>query len=263
MPGQLILMRHGQSEWTRPQVNRFAGWVDVPLSSQGLQQARAAGKLLEAQELKPDVAFTSLLTRSIISANLVLDQIDRLWIPVERSWRLNERHYGAFQGQTRPAMLAEYGQERFNIYRRSYDVAPPPLAPSSPYWQGEDPRYAPTWADGLDDFDPAHIRSESLQDLTTRLLPYLRQCIQPHLAQGQTVLVVTHGSVVRALMKVLDQVSDQDIRSINVPTGVPMVYQVAVGPDGDLQRLAPGRYLDPAAARSGIAQVEALGSNPA
>ncbi|RBP99311.1 2,3-bisphosphoglycerate-dependent phosphoglycerate mutase [Bifidobacterium xylocopae] len=259
MTGQLIIMRHGQSEWTLPDVNRFAGWADVPLSAQGREQARQAGRLVREAGLRPDLVFTSLLSRSIISANLLLDEIDRLWIPVERSWRLNERHYGAFQGQTRPAMLDRYGPERFATYRRSYDVAPPPIDSSSPYWQGSDPRYAACRSDGLDDRNPATITSESLRDLGERLLPLWRARITPPLAQGRTVLVVTHGSVVRSVVKCLEGVSDQDIRSINVPTGVPMVYDFQTGDASAPHPNGPGRYLDPDAARAGMEQVAALG----
>ncbi|AKV55272.1 2,3-bisphosphoglycerate-dependent phosphoglycerate mutase [Bifidobacterium actinocoloniiforme DSM 22766] len=259
MRGRLIIMRHGQSEWTLPQVNRFAGWVDVPLSEQGRRQAERAGQLIKEYGLEPEVVFTSLLGRSIITANLLLDQIDRLWIPVQRTWRLNERHYGAFQGQTRPDMLSKYGEKRFATYRRSYDVAPPALDPSSPYWQGQDPRYGKPWADGLDDLDPASIASESLKDLGQRLEPYWRARIVPLLAQGRTVLVVTHGSVVRSVVKGLEAVSDQDIRSINVPTGVPMVYEFETDQSREPEPVGSGRYLDPDAARKGMAQVEALG----
>ena len=259
MTSQLIVMRHGESVWTQKSVNRFAGWVDVPLTERGLQQARHAGQLLKESGLLPDLVFTSLLTRSIVTANTVLDLVDRAWIPVERTWRLNERHYGAFQGQTRPAMLERYGQQQFNIYRRSYDVRPPAIETDSPYFQGGDPRYAPAMRDGLDSQNPAEIRAECLKDLLLRLHPYWRSRIAPNLAQGRTVLIVTHGSVVRSLIKVLEDVDDKDIRSINVPTGVPMVYSFETDEDGNPQVQGPGRYLDQEAANQGMAETAALG----
>ena len=259
MAAQLIVMRHGESVWTQKSVNRFAGWVDVPLTERGLQQARHAGQLLRQSGLLPDLVFTSLLTRSIITANIVLDLVDRAWIPVERTWRLNERHYGAFQGQTRPAMLERYGQQQFGIYRRSYDVRPPAIETDSLYFQGQDPRYAPSMRDGLDRRNPAEIRAECLKDLLARLHPYWRSRIAPSLAQGRTVLIVTHGSVVRSLIKVLEKVDDKDIRSINVPTGVPLVYSFETDKDGNPKVQGPGRYLDQEAANQGMAETAALG----
>ena len=259
MTSQLIVMRHGESVWTQKSVNRFAGWVDVPLTDRGLQQARHAGQLLKESGLLPELVFTSLLTRSIVTANTVLDLVDRAWIPVERTWRLNERHYGAFQGQTRPAMLERYGQQQFDIYRRSYDVRPPAIETDSPYFQGPDPRYYPAMGDGLDGQNPAEIRAECLKDLLLRLHPYWRSRIAPNLAQGRTVLIVTHGSVVRSLIKVLEDVDDKDIQSINVPTGVPMVYNFKTDEDGNLQVMGPGHYLDQKAANQGIAETAALG----
>lgn len=259
MTSQLIVMRHGESVWTQKSVNRFAGWVDVPLTDRGLEQARHAGQLLKKSGLLPDMVFTSLLTRSIVTANTVLDLVDRAWIPVERTWRLNERHYGAFQGQTRPAMLERYGQQQFNIYRRSYDVRPPAIETDSAYFQGQDPRYAPALADGLDSQNPAGIRAECLKDLLLRLHPYWSSRIAPNLVQDRTVLVVTHGSVVRSLIKVLEKVDDKDIKSINVPTGVPMVFSFETNRHGNPQVQGPGRYLDQKAANQGMAETEALG----
>ncbi|OZG50928.1 2,3-bisphosphoglycerate-dependent phosphoglycerate mutase [Bombiscardovia coagulans] len=259
MVGQLIIMRHGQSEWTRPNVNRFAGWVDVDLSTHGRQQAKRAGELLTECDIYPDLVFTSVLRRSIITANLILDKIDRLWIPVERSWRLNERHYGAFQGQTRPAMLKQYGTAAFKIYRRSYDVAPPAIARNSPYSQANDPRYGSRYKDHIDAIEPARITAESLQDLQKRFYPYWEARIAPQILAGKTVLVVTHGSVVRVLIKMLEHISQQAIRNVNVPTGVPMIYRFTTSPAGRLVPLKAGEYLDPDAATSGIAQVVALG----
>ena len=259
MTSQLIVMRHGESVWTQKSVNRFAGWVDVPLTEHGLQQARHAGQLLKESGLLPDLVFTSLLTRSIVTANMVLDLIDRAWIPVDRTWRLNERHYGVFQGQTRPAMLERYGQQQFDIYRRSYEVRPPAIETNSPFFQGRDPRYAPSTCDGLDRRNPAEIRAECLKDLLVRLHPYWSSRIAPNLAQGRTVLIVTHGSVVRSLIKVFEDIDDKDIRAINVPTGVPMVYNFETDDDGNPQVQGPGRYLDQEAASKGIAETAALG----
>lgn len=257
----LILMRHGQSTWTDKAVNRFAGWVDIPLTDVGITQAQHAASLLKESAIRPDYVFTSLLRRSIVTADIVLDAIDRAWIPVERSWRLNERHYGAFQGQTRPAMRREYGDELFATYRRSYDVRPPEIDMHSPYFQGNDSRYAAPFHDSLDDTDPSLIRSECLKDLAGRLQPYWDNRIVPLLAQNKTVLVVTHGSVVRAIVKMLEGISDDDIRSINVPTGIPMAYGFASNTDGSLTVKGTGTYLDPQAAERGIAEVSDLGNS--
>lgn len=258
--GKLIIMRHGESIWTDKTVNRFAGWVDIPLTAHGEQQAAHAASLLAASGLRPDALLTSVLRRSIHTADIVLDAIDRLWIPVERSWRLNERHYGAFQGQTRPAMRDRYGEELFNTYRRSFDVRPPEIDEDSPYFQGLDPRYSAMFSDGLDALDPAGIRSECLKDVWIRLRPLWDGRVLPLLSSGKTVLIVTHGSVVRSVVKELEHVSDADIRSINVPTGVPMMYDFAVGDDGRPEVLGKGIYLDPEAAARGIADTNALGS---
>lgn len=255
----LILMRHGESTWTDKHVNRFAGWADIPLTERGERQALYASELLGESALTPDVLFTSVLRRSIHTADIVLDHLDRLWIPVERSWRLNERHYGAFQGQTRPAMRDRYGERQFNLYRRSFDVRPPEIDLSSPYFQGGDARYAPRFSDGLDGSDPALIRSECLKDVWCRLEPFWDARILPHLAQGRTVLVVTHGSVVRSVVKHLESISDESIASINIPTGVPMSYDFSISANGLPEVQGAGRYLDPQAAQSGIAETSALG----
>ncbi|MFT8356084.1 MAG: 2,3-bisphosphoglycerate-dependent phosphoglycerate mutase [Bifidobacterium aquikefiri] len=257
----LIIMRHGQSTWTDKSVNRFAGWVDIPLTHIGTEQAEHAGELLQKSDLKPDFVFTSLLRRSIVTADIVLDAIDRSWIPVQRSWRLNERHYGAFQGETRPAMHDRYGDKLFATYRRSYDVRPPVIDVDSPFFQGNDPRYGSAIRDGLDDRDPSTIRTECLKDLAGRLQPYWDRRVAPMLVEGKTVLIVTHGSVVRAIVKMLEHISDADIRSINVPTGVPMIYDFMVSSAGKLRVQGPGQYLDPKAAEQGIAEVSALGQS--
>lgn len=259
MGSELILMRHGESVWTQKSVNKFAGWVDVPLSGRGKDQAVHAGRLLASAGLKPDIVFTSLLSRSIWTADIVLDQIDRSWIPVQRTWRLNERHYGAFQGKTRPDMLQQYGKEKFALYRRSFNVRPPDIDTRSPFFQINDPRYGPSMQDHLDQIDPAGIRAECLQDLLVRLKPYWRARIIPPLESGSTVLLVTHGSVVRSLIKILDDISDHDIASINVPTGIPLVYKCDRNREGILQVRGPGRYLDPGAARRGMEEIANLG----
>ena len=252
----LVVMRHGSSAWTDAAVNRFAGWVDVPLSDTGRAQAAHAGELLRAAGIAPDACFTSLLRRSIVTADIVLDAVDRLWVPVQRSWRLNERHYGAFQGQTRPAMRAAYGEERFAAYRRAYGVRPPEIEVDSPYYQGSDARYRQP--DGLGGPDPAAIRCESLADLSARLDPFWRTSVEPLLAVGQCVLVVTHGSVVRAIRMRLEGISPEHIREVNIPTGVPLAYTFTT--EGERpQVVGTGRYLDEAAARAGIADVTRLG----
>ncbi len=256
----LVVMRHGESTWTDKTQNRFAGWADIPLTERGRAQARRAGELISGAHITPDAAFTSLLRRSIETCDIVLDVVDRLWIPVIRSWRLNERHYGAFQGQTRPAMREQYGEELFKTYRRSYDVRPPEIALDSPWWQGNDPRYGIVAQDGLDGTDPATVRSECLRDVVVRLEPFWQSFVTPCLSLGETVLVVTHGSVVRSLIKVIEGLSDEEIRSVNVPTGVPLVYEFESDAFGGLRAQGPGRYLDPEAAEAGIAETRALGT---
>jgi 2,3-bisphosphoglycerate-dependent phosphoglycerate mutase len=260
----LVIMRHGESAWTDKRVNKFAGWVDVPLTDRGRAQAAEAGRLMREAHILPDAVFTSLLGRSIVSADIALGEVGRLWVPVIRSWRLNERHYGAFQGQTRPAMREQYGDELFNTYRRSFDVRPPAIALDSPYFQGDDPRYGTPSQDGLDGTDPRAIRSECLKDVIARLEPFWGAYVTPPLLLGQTVLVVTHGSVVRSLMKVIEGLTADQIRNVNVPTGQPRVYEFEAGGLGGLSLKAPGRWLDPDAASRGARETLALGeSNPA
>ena len=254
----LVIMRHGESTWTDKRVNRFAGWVDVPLTDHGRDQARHAGELLSAAHIAPVVCMTSVLGRSIETADIVLDVIGRPWLSAERTWRLNERHYGAFQGEIRPAMRERFGDELFHAYRRSFDVRPPKIDPASPYFQARDARYAADMADGLDSADPAQIRSESLADVGVRLAPWWALFVTPRLAAGECVLVVTHGSVVRSIVKTLEGLSADEISHVNVPTGVPLAYEFAGGGDAS-KPLGPGRYLDEAAAKSGIQAVRDLG----
>ena len=246
MTSTLILLRHGNSDWN--QKNLFTGWVDVRLSDQGVTEAKRAGELLAASGLKPDVLYTSLLTRAIQTANLALETADRLWIPVKRSWRLNERHYGALQGLDKAETLAQYGEEKFMTWRRSFDVPPPVLADDAEWSQVGDPRYA-NLADG------ELPRTECLKDVIARMLPYWESDIIPDLATGRTVLVTAHGNSLRALVKHLDGISDEDIAELNIPTGIPLVYELG----DDYMPLEPGRYLDPEAAAAGAAAVAAQG----
>jgi len=242
----LILLRHGNSEWN--QKNLFTGWVDVRLTDQGVTEAKRAGDLLAAAKLLPDVLYTSVLTRAIQTANLTLDVVDRAWIPVKRSWRLNERHYGALQGKDKAQTLAEYGAEQFQLWRRSFDVPPPPLDDSSEFSQVNDPRYV-----GIDGVLP---NTECLKDVIDRMLPYWESDIKVDLAAGKTVLVTAHGNSIRALVKHLEGISDEDIAELNIPTGIPLVYQL----DENFMPIGAGEYLDPEAAAAGAAAVAAQGA---
>jgi 2,3-bisphosphoglycerate-dependent phosphoglycerate mutase len=246
MTRTLILLRHGNSDWN--QKNLFTGWVDVRLSEQGTAEAKRAGELLRESGLVPDVLYTSVLTRAIQTANLALEEADLLWIPVKRSWRLNERHYGALQGKDKASTLAEFGDEQFKVWRRSFDVPPPPLADDAEYSQANDPRYV-----GIDGELP---RTEALKNVIERMLPYWESDITKDLAAGKTVLVTAHGNSLRALVKHLDGISDDDISELNIPTGIPLVYEL----DDDFVPVKPAEYLDPEAAAAGAAAVAAQGS---
>ena len=241
----LILLRHGNSDWN--QKNLFTGWVDVRLSDQGVAEAKRAGELLAASGLKPTVLYTSLLTRAIQTANLALETADRLWIPVKRSWRLNERHYGSLQGLDKAETLAKYGEEKFMTWRRSFDVPPPVLDDDAEYSQVHDERYA--------NIDGEVPRTESLKIVIDRMLPYWESDIIPSLTAGETVLVTAHGNSLRALVKHLDGISDDDIAELNIPTGIPLVYEL----DDDFKPTKPAAYLDPEAAAAGAAAVAAQG----
>lgn len=243
----LILLRHGQSEWN--QKNLFTGWVDVRLTELGRSEAARAGELLKENDLLPDVLFTSVLSRAIQTANLALDTADRLWIPVERSWRLNERHYGDLQGKDKAETLEQYGNEQFMEWRRSFDTPPPELDDNSPWSQANDPRYA--------DIDGVRPRTECLKDVVERLLPYWDSQITPKLAEGKRVLITAHGNSLRALVKHLEAISDEDIAALNIPTGIPLVYEL----DESFAPTGPGRYLDPEAAAAGAAAVAAQGKH--
>jgi len=236
----LILLRHGESEWN--QKNLFTGWVDVPLNEKGWGEAKRGGELLKAESLLPDVVHTSLLRRAIMTANLALDAADRHWIPVKRSWRLNERHYGDLQGKNKAETLEKFGEEQFMIWRRSYDVPPPPIADDSEFSQANDPRYAG---------EPVP-KTECLKDVLERALPYWDAEIVPDLKAGKTVLVAAHGNSLRAIVKYLDSIGDDEIVGLNIPTGIPLLYEL----DEDLKPITPGgRYLDPEAAEAAIAAV--------
>jgi len=238
----LILLRHGNSVWN--QENLFTGWVDVELSDLGRQEAKRAGELLAQSGLKPDLLYTSRLKRAINTANIALDAADRSWIDVKRDWRLNERHYGALQGKDKAQTLAEYGPEQFQIWRRSFDVPPPPIDDNDQYSQAHDERYA--------DLGAALPKTECLKDVLIRLMPLWEKEISQDLIAGKTVLVTAHGNSLRALVKHLDGVSDDDIAELNIPTGIPLVYKL----DTNFKPLVPGgEYLDPAAAAAGAAAV--------
>jgi 2,3-bisphosphoglycerate-dependent phosphoglycerate mutase len=246
-PYKLILLRHGESEWNAK--NLFTGWVDVNLTEQGEKEAVRGGELLKDAGLLPEVLHTSVLKRAIRTANLALDAADRAWIPVHRSWRLNERHYGALQGKDKAATLAEFGEEQFMKWRRSYDAPPPELADGAEWSQSADPRYAAI---------PSELRprTECLKDVLERALPYWYDGVVPDLAAGRTVLVTAHGNSLRALVKHLDGVSDADIVGLNIPTGIPLFYEL----DADYRPVTPGgTYLDPAAARAAIEAVKNQG----
>ncbi|MGH3493186.1 MAG: phosphoglyceromutase [Sciscionella sp.] len=244
---RLVLLRHGESEWNAE--DRFTGWVDIPLTAAGRAEATRAGDLLAAHELLPDVVHTSVLRRAITTADTALDTIGRAWIPVHRSWRLNERHYGALQGKDKQQTLRTYGEQQFMAWRRSYAEPPPPIDDSDEFSQVGDQRYRALPPELLP-------RTECLADVVARALPYWYDAIVPDLRDGKTVLVVAHGNSIRALVKHLDQLSDEDVVGLNIPTGMPLRY------DLDLQmRPQPtgGAYLDPAAAATGIAAVAGQG----
>ena len=234
VPGKLILVRHGQSVWNLE--NLFTGWTDIDLSAQGRVEAIQAGQVLLKEQLAADIAFTSVLKRAIRTLWIMLDEMDRMWIPVERSWRLNERHYGALQGLDKAQTAARHGEAQVKVWRRSYDTAPPPLGTDDRRHPRFDPRYA-----GI---DPQELPgSESLKDTLTRVLPFWQARLAPELRTGRNVLVVAHGNSLRAMVKMLDDVADGEITELNIPTGVPLLYEL----DAEL-RPRSSRYLgDPAA----------------
>jgi 2,3-bisphosphoglycerate-dependent phosphoglycerate mutase len=242
-PYRLVLLRHGESDWN--QKNLFTGWVDVGLTAKGEAEARRGGELIKEQDLLPDVLHTSVLRRAIRTAEIALDVADRLWVPVRRSWRLNERHYGALQGKDKTQVRAEYGDEQFMLWRRSYSTPPPPIDRDDPYSQDNDVRYAQL---------PPELRpgTECLADVVVRMLPYWYDAIVPDVLAGRTTLITAHGNSLRALVKHLDQMGEDEVVSLNIPTGIPLLYEL--GPD--LRPIVPGgRYLDPDAAAAAITAV--------
>ncbi|WP_420175952.1 phosphoglyceromutase [Luteococcus sp. OSA5] len=247
MTYKLILLRHGESEWN--QKNLFTGWVDVDINEKGVGEAKKAAELLKSEGLLPDKLHTSLLRRAIHTAYLALDGCDRHWIPVERSWRLNERHYGKLQGLDKSEIREQFGEEQFMQWRRSYDTPPPVLDKDAEYSQFNDPRYAEIPED-------ERPQTECLKDVVARMLPYWESSIKPDLEQGKTVLVTAHGNSLRALVKHLDGISDDDIAGLNIPTGIPLFYEL----DDNFQPVTKGgKYLDPEAAKASIEAVKNQG----
>ncbi len=242
-PYTLILLRHGESDWNAK--NLFTGWVDVPLTEKGRVEAARGGTLMSEAGLLPEVLHTSVLRRAITTAQLALDACERHWIPVQRSWRLNERHYGALQGKNKKQTLEEFGEEQFMLWRRSYDTPPPPIDDDSEWSQSADARYA----DLPDEIKP---RTECLADVVERMLPYWYDAIVPDLRSGRTVCVAAHGNSLRALVKHLDGMSEEAVVGLNIPTGIPLVYRL----DESMRPLERGgEYLDPDAAADAIAAV--------
>ncbi|ODV59788.1 2,3-bisphosphoglycerate-dependent phosphoglycerate mutase [Ascoidea rubescens DSM 1968] len=242
----LILVRHGQSEWNEK--NLFTGWVDVKLSPKGIEEAKNAGILLKESGLKPDILYTSRLSRAIQTANIALESADRLFLDVKRSWRLNERHYGDLQGKDKSEALNQFGPELFKTYRRSYDTPPPPIADDNQFSQFGDERY--------NNIDPNVLpKTESLKLVIDRLLPYWQDEISSQLLNNKTVLIVAHGNSLRGLYKHLTGVSAEEISEINIPTGIPLVFEL----DDDLKPIKDAYYLDPEAAAAGAAAVAAQG----
>ena len=246
----VVLLRHGESTWNKE--NRFTGWTDVDLTEKGRQEAASAGELLAAGGYTFDIAFTSVLKRALRTNWIVLDTLDRLWIPVERNWRLNERHYGALQGLNKAETAMQHGEAQTKIWRRSYDVPPPPLALDDPRHPSHDPRYA----DLTPDERPA---TESLKDTVARFLPYWTRTIGPAIRAGRRVLITAHGNSLRALVKHLDRISDADIAELNIPTGIPLIYELD-------DRLSPIRHFylgDPEAAKRAAEAVARQAGGPA
>jgi 2,3-bisphosphoglycerate-dependent phosphoglycerate mutase len=240
---RLILLRHGESEWNAK--NQFTGWVDVDLTDKGLAEAERGGRLLAERGYLPDVVHTSVLRRAIRTTEIALHTADRHWVPVRRHWRLNERHYGDLQGKNKKQTLEQFGEQQFMLWRRAYDTPPPPIDPHGEFSQFDDPRYAhlPTEARPL---------TECLKDVVIRMLPYWYDAVVPDLRTGATVLLGAHGNSLRALVKHLDGISDEAIVSLNIPTGIPLVYEL----DADMRPVHPGgEYLDADAAAAAIQAV--------
>jgi 2,3-bisphosphoglycerate-dependent phosphoglycerate mutase len=241
---KIVLLRHGESAWNKE--NRFTGWTDVDLTEKGIEEAKSAGALLKAEGFTFDLAYVSVLKRAIRTLNLALDEMDLLWIPVYKSWRLNERHYGALQGLNKAETAAKFGDDQVLIWRRSYATPPPPLERDDPRYPGSDPRYA--------DLTPEELPlTECLKDTVARFLPYWHETIAPTVKAGKRVLVAAHGNSIRALVKYLDNVSDDDIVELNIPTGIPLVYEL----DADLKPIRNYYLGDQEAAKAAAAAVAA------
>ncbi len=239
---KVVLLRHGESTWNKE--NRFTGWTDVDLSDKGREEARAAGQLLKSEGYAFDLAFTSVLTRAIRTCWMTLDELGELWIPVERSWRLNERHYGALQGLNKAETAAKHGDAQVKIWRRAYDIPPPPLTPDDERHPSHDRRYG--------DLDPSELPlTESLKDTVARFLPYWHERIAPAIRDGKRVLIAAHGNSLRALVKYLDNISEADIVELNIPTGIPLVYEL----DENLKPLRSYYLGDAEAAKKAAAAV--------
>jgi 2,3-bisphosphoglycerate-dependent phosphoglycerate mutase len=247
---KLVLLRHGESEWNRE--NRFTGWTDVDLSPAGIAEARAGGRQLKADGYAFDLAYTSVLKRAIRTLWIALDELNQLWLPEVKDWRLNERHYGALQGLNKAETAAKHGEAQVKIWRRSYDIPPPPLSLDDPQYPGRDPRYAGLSASDLP-------LTECLEDTVTRFLPYWHETIAPAIRDGRRVVIAAHGNSLRALVKYLDGVSDQDIVELNIPTGIPLVYEL----DPNLKPLRSYYLGDAEAAKKAADAVANQGKNPA
>jgi 2,3-bisphosphoglycerate-dependent phosphoglycerate mutase len=244
---KLVLLRHGESTWNKE--NRFTGWTDVDLTEKGRDEAKAAGQLLKAGGYAFDLVFTSLLKRAIRTSNIALDELDQLWLPVERSWRLNERHYGALQGLNKAETAAQHGEDQVKIWRRAFAIAPPPLTPDDPRHPSRDPRYR--------NLPPADLPlTESLKDTIARFLPYWHESIAPQIKAGKRVLIVAHGNSLRALVKFLDNIPEDEIVELNIPTGIPLVYEL----DDALTPLRHYYLGDPDAARKAAEAVAKQGA---
>jgi len=243
---KLVLLRHGESDWNRE--NRFTGWTDVDLSARGVEEARAAGRLLKAGGWEFDLAFTSVLKRAIRTLWIVLDELGEMWLPVEKSWRLNERHYGALQGLNKAETAAKFGEDQVHTWRRSYDVPPPRLEPGDPRHPGNDPRYK--------DLSPKDLPlTECLKDTVARALPYWHDSIAPVLKKGKKIIIAAHGNSLRALVKMLDNISDKDIAGLDIPTGIPLIYELD-------DRLSPIKHYylaDEAELQKAVASVKSQG----
>jgi 2,3-bisphosphoglycerate-dependent phosphoglycerate mutase len=244
---RLVLLRHGQSTWNKE--NRFTGWTDVPLTDLGREEARAAGRLLKAEGLGFDFVYTSVLKRAIWTSILALDELDAQWLPVERSWRLNERHYGALQGLNKSETAAKHGEEQVKVWRRAYATAPPPLDANDERSPARDPRYK--------DLAPSELPlTESLKDTVARFLPYWQSSIAPRIKSGERVLIAAHGNSLRALVKFLDGISDENIVELNIPTGIPLIYEL----DENLKPIKSDYLGDAEAVKNAAAAVAKQGS---